>query len=64
MLPLPGRHPRHPHRQAHRPAYGTDGDYFSKPQRGGRGEKVMAVVAEEQASSIPIPLRNTLHQLE
>ena len=32
--------------KAHRPAYGTDGDYFSKPSVEDVVEKVMAVVAE------------------
>ncbi|MFM2388198.1 MAG: hypothetical protein RL660_2955 [Bacteroidota bacterium] len=32
--------------QAHRPAYGTDGDYFSKPNAEDIAKAVMAVVAE------------------
>ena len=32
--------------KAHRPAYGTDGDYFSKPSVEDVVDKVMAVVAE------------------
>jgi pyruvate/2-oxoglutarate/acetoin dehydrogenase E1 component len=37
----------------HRPAYGTDGDYFSKPSADDIFEKVYAMMAEDQPHRFP-----------
>ena len=39
--------------QAHRPAYGTDGDYFSKPSAEDIYEKVYAIMHESNPSQYP-----------
>ena len=39
--------------KAHRPAYGTDGDYFSKPNREDIFEKVYAIMHEVNPSDFP-----------
>jgi hypothetical protein len=38
--------PRTMSAQAHRPAYGTDGDYFSKPNAENISEVIMEMMAE------------------
>jgi pyruvate/2-oxoglutarate/acetoin dehydrogenase E1 component/TPP-dependent pyruvate/acetoin dehydrogenase alpha subunit len=40
--------------KAHRPAYGTDGDYFSKPSVEDVFEKVYAIMHEADPSSFPV----------
>jgi hypothetical protein len=37
----------------HRPAYGSDGDYFSKPNIDDIVEKVYAIMSESDPSSFP-----------
>lgn len=39
--------------KAHRPAYGTDGDYFSKPSVEDIYEKVYAIISESRPSEFP-----------
>jgi pyruvate/2-oxoglutarate/acetoin dehydrogenase E1 component len=39
--------------KAHRPAYGTDGDYFSKPSVEDVFEKVYAIMNEARPSDFP-----------
>ena len=39
--------------KAHRPAYGTDGDYFSKPNREDIFEKVYAIMHESSPNDFP-----------
>ena len=39
--------------KAHRPAYGTDGDYFSKPSADDIFEKVYAIMHEANPSDYP-----------
>ena len=39
--------------QAHRPAYGTDGDYFSKPSSEDIYEKVYAIMNEANPAKFP-----------
>ena len=39
--------------KAHRPAYGTDGDYFSKPSIDDMVEEIYAVMTEKQPQSYP-----------
>ncbi len=39
--------------QPHRPAYGTDGDYFSKPNAEDIFEKVYSIMSEANPSSYP-----------
>jgi pyruvate/2-oxoglutarate/acetoin dehydrogenase E1 component len=42
--------------QAHRPAYGSDGDYFSKPNADQVFEAVYEIMAEADPQSYPFPL--------
>ncbi len=39
--------------KAHRPAYGTDGDYFSKPSIEDIYEKIYAIMSEVNPSKFP-----------
>jgi hypothetical protein len=39
--------------KAHRPAYGTDGDYFSKPSADDIFEKIYAMMNEVNPSQFP-----------
>ena len=39
--------------KAHRPAYGTDGDYFSKPSADDIFEKIYAMISEVNPSQFP-----------
>jgi hypothetical protein len=39
--------------KAHRPAYGTDGDYFSKPSAEDIYEKVYSMMSEAKPSQFP-----------
>ena len=39
--------------QSHRPAYGSDGDYFSKPSAEDIFEKVYAIMNEANPSKYP-----------
>jgi hypothetical protein len=39
--------------KAHRPAYGSDGDYFSKPNREDIFEKVYAIMHEMSPNDYP-----------
>jgi hypothetical protein len=39
--------------QAHRPSYGTDGDYFSKPSVDDVFEKVYAIMHEAKPTQFP-----------
>ena len=42
--------------QSHRPAYGSDGDYFSKPNADQVFETVYEIMAEVDPQSYPFPL--------
>jgi hypothetical protein len=39
--------------KAHRPAYGTDGDYFSKPSAEDIFEKVYSILSEAKPHEFP-----------